>query len=123
MKEWITLVLLVSSISVVADDIIQYKYYQTDNIVPNKRAPYYAAFLKFDEPCLFVKDFRKNETQEYCQLGDSGLDLKRDYPSIYPVDMTISGLTLYFIVAAPWNEQECEIFFPKKSITCKSTGR
>jgi len=87
--------------SLVADQIDQYKYYQTDNIIPNKRSPYYAAFLKIDDPCLFVKDFRKNEIQEYCQMEDSGLDLRRDYPSIYPVDMTISGLTLYFIVAAP----------------------
>ena len=123
MKKWIALALLISSFSVVADQIGQYKYYQTDNIISEGRDAYYAAYIKNDNPCIFVKDLRENKTREYCKMGDSGLDLKNDYPSIYPSRVRITGTTLYFIVAAPWNEQSCKISFPHNLIQCESTGR
>ena len=123
MKKWITLALLISSFSVVADDINQYKYFQTDNIVPNGRAPHYEAYIKNNDPCIFVNNLRENTIEKYCKLDESGYDLEVNYPSVYPVDLRLSGSSLYFIAAAPWNEQKCEIFFPKKSIICESTGR
>ena len=123
MKKWIILALLVSSFSVVADDISNYKHYQIDSNISDGRGPFYAVYIKNDNPCIIAKNFKDASTTEYCKMGNSGLDLKRDHPSIYPSDLTISALTLSFIVAAPWNEQKCEIYFPEKSITCESTGR
>ena len=123
MKKWIALALLMSSFSVVAEDINNYRYYQTDNIFPKRENARFAVYIKSDNPCIFLKNNKDNSIEEFCQMGDSGLNLKDDYPSIYPADLRQSGASLYFIVAAPWNEQECEIFFPEKSITCESTGR
>ncbi|KZM40808.1 hypothetical protein OA92_02205 [Marinomonas sp. SBI22] len=123
MKAVLVISLLIMSLTSVANEITQYKYYQTDNIVPNGREPHYAVYIINKEPCIFVKDFREDEVEEYCKLDDSELDLKINSPTIYPIDLRLSSKTLYFTVAAPWNEQKCEIFFPRKSITCESTGR
>lgn len=111
------------SLSVSAEEISKYRFYQTDNIIPEGREAYYAAFIKNDNPCIFVKDLRENKIQEYCKMGESGLDLKNDYPSIYPSRVRMTGTTLYFIVAAPWNEQKCKISFPHSLIQCESTGK
>lgn len=113
----------IASLSVSAEDIAKYRYYQTDNIIPEGRDAYFAAYIKNNNPCIFVKDIRENNTLEFCQMGDSGLNLKSDYPSIYPSRLRMSGTTLYFIVAAPWNEQKCKISFPHNQIQCEPTGK
>ncbi|MGB0944580.1 MAG: hypothetical protein ACPGUE_19395 [Marinomonas sp.] len=106
-----------------AESMENYRFYQTDNIIPDNNSPYFSAFIKKNNPCIFVKDLKKNTTHEYCKMGNSGLDLKRDTPSIYPTRVYILGSTLFFNVAAPWNEQRCEIFLGDKSITCEPTGK
>lgn len=113
---------LIMSFPLMADDVTNYKFYQTDNYVPNGREPFYAAYIKNDSPCIFIKDIKKDKTQEFCQMGDTPFDLKRDTPSVYPIQMTISAFTLHFIVAAPWNEQKCEIDLIESNISCESTG-
>ena len=123
MKKWIILALLVSSFSVVANDLDNLKYYQTSNTQPGETNPSFAVFIKNNEACIFLKDFRDNSIKEFCQMGESPFNLKTDFPSVYPASMQMTRASLYFIVAAPWNEQECEIYFPEKSITCESTGK
>ena len=113
---------LIMSLPLMADDVTNYKFYQTDNYVPNGREPFYAAYIKNDNPCIFIKSIQEGSTKEFCDMGNSQLNLKRDFPTIYPINIRLSGSSLYFIVAAPWNEQKCEIFFPEKSITCTPTG-
>ncbi|WP_299494362.1 hypothetical protein [uncultured Shewanella sp.] len=122
MKLLIYISLLVVSFSACSDDISNYKYYQIDSNISDGKGPFYAVYIKNDNPCIFIKDFKKKQTQEFCQMGDSPFDLKRDSPSIYPTQMKISAFTLHFIVAAPWNEQKCEISLIRKSISCESTG-
>ena len=123
MKKWIALALLMSSFSVVAGDINNYRYYQIDKDLPNGKGPFYAVYIKKNDPCIFIDDYRKDSTLRLCKMGESGLNLERDYPSIYPVEMKLFGGTFNFYVAAPWNEQECKIEFPEKEITCEPTGR
>ncbi|WP_299495108.1 hypothetical protein [uncultured Shewanella sp.] len=117
------LFLLLIPLYSMAGNIDNYKYYQTDNIISNNSSPYYAAYIKNDNPCIFIKDFKKDKVQEFCQMGESPFNLKRDAPSIYPTRMYLLGSTLFFNVAAPWNEQKCEIYLPDSSITCESTGK
>ena len=118
-----TTLLSTNVISQSEEKISDYKYYQIAKDLPKGKDPIFIAYMKLNSPCIFVDDLRTNTTQEYCKLDESGYDLKVDYPSVYPIDLRLSGASLYFIAAAPWNEQECEIFFPEKSITCESTGK
>lgn len=98
------------------------RYYQTNNIVPNGKKPHYTAYITNNNPCIFIKFLQEDTTKEFCEMGNSKLNLKRDFPTIYPINIRLSGSSLYFTVAAPWNEQKCEIFFPTKSINCEPTG-
>ena len=118
----LTLALLIPFYAV-AIDIKDVRFYQTDNIVPNGRTPHYSVYIKNDNPCIFVDDLRKSRTTEYCDIEGTDYNFKNDFPSIYPINLRLSGASLYFIVAAPWDEQKCEIFFPENSITCESTGK
>lgn len=123
MKKLLTTMMFMSIFSVLADDLDNLKYYQTSNTQPGETNPNFAVFIKNNEACIFLKDFRDNSIKEFCQMGESPFNLKTDFPSVYPASMQMTRASLYFIVAAPWNEQECEIYFPDKSITCESTGR
>ena len=121
MRFFVLILAVLMSFYTAAIDIKDVRFYQTDNIVPNGREPHYEAYIKNNDPCIFVNNLRENTIEKYCKLDESGYDLEVNYPSVYPVDLRLSGSSLYFIAAAPWNEQKCEIFFPKKSITCEPT--
>ena len=105
------------------ENISEYRYYQIDKDLPNGKGPFYAVYIKKNDPCIFIYNYRKDSTLRLCEMGESGLNLERDFPSIYPVEMKLFGGTFNFYVAAPWNEQECKIEFPENEVTCKSTGR
>ena len=105
------------------DKIQEYRYYQIDKDLPNGKGPFYAIYIMKNDPCIFIDDYRKNSTLKLCEMADSGLNLERDSPSIYPVEMKYFAGTFSFIVAAPWNEQECNISFPKLILTCEPTGK
>ncbi|QMV14186.1 hypothetical protein Vspart_01438 [Vibrio spartinae] len=100
-----------------------YIFYQSNDYLPKRKVATYAVYLKKNDPCIHVIDMRKNADDKFCKMGDSGLDLQNDYPTIYPTMMYIGGGSFYFHVAAPWNEQKCEIKLYKKSINCESTGK
>lgn len=122
MKIFILIISLLIPIYTMAMDTEYLKYYQTSDIVPNGKKPRYAAYITNNNPCIFIKSIQEGSTKEFCDMGNSKLNLKRDFPTIYPINIRLSGSSLYFTVAAPWNEQKCEIFFPEKSITCTPTG-
>lgn len=99
-----------------------FRYYQVDKNIPNGKGPFYAVYIKNNDPCIFVDDITEKTTHRFCKMGNSGFDLEKDYPSIYPVEMRMSG-SFHFYVAAPWNEQKCEIYLPRLRLTCKPTGK
>ncbi|KJZ11468.1 hypothetical protein TW85_16675 [Marinomonas sp. S3726] len=123
MKLFLVFFLSLSSLYVSAEMEMLYKYFQTDNVVPNGREPHYFVYIKNDNPCIFIDDLRKNLTTEFCDIEGTDYNFKHDFPSIYPANIRISGSSLYFIVAAPWNEQKCRIYLPRQKLTCEPTGR
>ena len=99
-----------------------FRYYQTDKSLPNGKGPFYAIYIKKDDPCIFVDDLKEKTTHRFCKMGDSGLNLETDYPSIYATEMHLGGY-FYFYVAAPWSEQKCKIYLPRLELTCEPTGK
>ncbi|TDO99759.1 hypothetical protein DFP79_0762 [Marinomonas balearica] len=114
--------LIFFSIGVFADDIDQYRYYQTDQILPKRKSAHYIVYIKNNDPCIYTYNLREKKTVRFCEMGDSGLNLERNYPSIYPVDLTLRLGGFDFKVAAPWSEQKCQIYFPRMKLTCEPTG-
>jgi hypothetical protein len=53
------------------------------------------------------------QTKRFCKLGSSGLNLEKDYPSVYVIDLTNNGGEVNFIAAAPWSELQCNIDIDK----------
>lgn len=123
MRILLLMLVLIPSLSR-SESIDNYYYYQLNK--GGARNPKYthAVYLRKDDPCIFLEDLDKKEKFRFCELGDSGLNLSTDYPTIWATDFhLISGNVFSFIVAAPWNEQQCEINIIKSQITCKSTGK
>jgi len=117
-----TLLLMVFlSHSVTATSITDFYVYQTDYDIQTKQETFSAYLLK-GEPCLTVSLFNNNEKTTYCEMDDSGLNLSKEFPTIYVQNLFVSGPNVYFNVVAPWNEQSCRIFVPKNKITCEATG-
>lgn len=117
--------LLVFSFSVFAappESIQGYLNYQLIKSTPDHDAEGSVYLLKSD-PCVYIEIFKKNKTQRFCQIGDSGINLNVDHPSAYIIDLTNDGHTIYFNVAAPWDEQYCEISVSTLEISCKPTGK
>jgi hypothetical protein len=105
------------SVCVKADDISEYRYYQTS------MSGSYLAYLKKDDACVYAGDLEGNDIRKYCKMGNSGLNLKTDSPTIYAAVFTLELSSLSFTVAAPWNEQKCIVSMSKNTIVCESTGR
>ena len=122
MKYLNLLLLIFCSHHVIAISITDFYLYQTDYDIKTKEETLSVYLLK-NEPCIIVESFKNKEKNKYCELGDSGLNLSKEFPSIRVYDLSVSGPNIYFKVAAPWNEQSCRIFVPKKEISCEPTGR
>ncbi|TBW53800.1 hypothetical protein EZI54_15030 [Marinobacter halodurans] len=102
-------------------DIDNIVYYQTNFDFKSQKEDI-VAYVKKNDPCITVKLTDEGTSNRYCELGNSGLNLEKDSPTIYPVKMTVFAGSVYFTVAAPWNEQKCRIHAYKKQISCSSTG-
>ena len=122
-KKYFLLFILFFSINAISEDINLYKYYQTDQIIPKRKTPHYIVYIKNNDPCIYAYNIKNNEETRFCEMGNTGLNLERDYPTIYPVNLTLRLGVFSFTVAAPWNEQKCEIFLPKNRLTCEPTGK
>ncbi|WP_123636740.1 hypothetical protein [Marinobacter sp. R17] len=98
-----------------------YKFYATDYRLKSG-IEHFAAYVIKSDPCITV-DIFKGSKKRYCELGDSGINLERDAPSVYATDITVDISGVRFIAAAPWNEQECSIDVYSEEITCSATGK
>jgi len=119
------LFLLGCSFSVFAsppENINNYENYQLIK-GPAKYAAVGRMYQLKSDPCIYLEMFKANKTKRFCQLGDSGMDLEKDYPSVYAARLTVSLGGIAFIAAAPWSEQQCNIDIDKFEIYCKPTGR
>lgn len=96
-------------------------YYQSNYDYKTKKEDIIAYVLK-DDPCVTVQTLSNDKTKRYCKMGESGLNLKTDNPSIYVMKLYVSPGSVNFIVAAPWNEQRCRIMAVSEEISCQSTG-
>ena len=123
MKTLLSIIIVLISVPASALDLNNLKYYQTSNTLPGEQNPRFAVYIKNDEPCIFLKNFRSDKIQEFCEISGSDFNLKRDFPNVYPSSIRMTRASLYFIAAAPWNEHKCKIYFPDKSITCEPTGK
>ncbi|WP_299021968.1 hypothetical protein [uncultured Photobacterium sp.] len=120
MKRLICAIALISS-SAMANVNTDYRFYATDYSLDTQKERFAAYMIKSD-PCITVKMFKSNETMRYCKLGDSGLDLERDTPTVYAGWVNVDSSGVRFIAAAPWNEQKCHINVHNKTINCSPTG-
>ncbi|MFH4817741.1 hypothetical protein [Vibrio alginolyticus] len=111
-----------TSLSAVANVNTDYRFYATDYRLDTQKERFVAYVLKSD-PCIAIKILKSGETTRYCKLGDSGLDLEKNAPTVYAGRINIVAGSVNFIAAAPWNEQECDIDIYNKTIGCTSTGR
>jgi hypothetical protein len=107
--------ILLLSFSVYADDVSLYKFYANDGS--------YMAYIKKNDPCIYAGYIKENDIRKYCEMGSSNINLQKNSPSVYVSRFSLFGPYLDIIVAAPWNEQECEIYLPKNRLTCESTGK
>lgn len=105
------------------EKISDYKYYQSDNFEYGEKKISYIAYIKTDDPCIYIKDIKMDNTTRFCKMGNSNIDLENDSVSVYPVRLSLFGGYLKFTIAAPWDEQKCQIDLYKKSINCESTGK
>ncbi|NOH82468.1 hypothetical protein F0249_01495 [Vibrio sp. 03-59-1] len=121
MKRLIFAMALVS-LSAMANIDTSYRFYATDYSLNTKKERFAAYMLKSD-PCINVKMFKSNEETRYCKLGESGLDLERDAPTVYAGWVNVDSSGVRFIAAAPWNGQKCHINIHKKTISCSPTGK
>ncbi|MEP7730714.1 hypothetical protein [Marinomonas primoryensis] len=119
----LSFVFLTLSFSSFGLDISNYRYYQINKDLPNGKGPFYVVYIKKDDPCIFVDKIKDKTTHRFCRMGDSELDLEKNHPSIYPILMQLFGSRFSFVVAAPWNEQQCEIYLPRMELTCEPTGK
>lgn len=110
-----------SSHDLLADDIFEYNYFQLWQSSPTEKVRG-RVYIKRNDPCIFVDNFKKDKTTRFCKLGTSGLDLERDYPSIYVVSPSLLLDSVTFYVAAPWNEQKCKFDILNSTIICEGTG-
>ncbi|MCW8335349.1 hypothetical protein [Vibrio paucivorans] len=121
MKKILTAMLLLSQ-SAYADSIEDYYYYQVNQLGAQDTEYTAAVYLRKSNPCIVVEELDSGKKTSFCKMADSGLDLKRDYPSIYPTNFQLVGEKLYFNVAAPWNGQKCSISLLDLSISCDGAG-
>jgi hypothetical protein len=98
-----------------ADDVSLYKFYANDG--------HFIAYLKKNDPCVYAGYIKEGDIHRYCEMGDSGINLEKNNPTAYATNFTFKGASIHFIMAAPWNEQECTISMSRKKITCKPTGK
>ena len=98
-----------------ADDIDEYRYYSNDGS--------YMAYIKKNDNCVYGGSIKKGIMKQYCEMDKSGLNLKKDYPTIYATNLLLAFGRLSFIVAAPWGEQKCKINLHKNNISCEPTGK
>ncbi|WP_299489901.1 hypothetical protein [uncultured Shewanella sp.] len=110
------------SVNAYALQIDNLKFYQTNYNYDTKKEDIIAYVLK-DDPCITVQVLPNKKTKRYCQMGKSGLNLEQDSPTIYVTDLYVSPGSISFIVAAPWNEQQCQIMPFTNEINCEPTGR
>ncbi|WP_299494179.1 hypothetical protein [uncultured Shewanella sp.] len=96
-------------------------YYQSNYDYKSKKEDIIAYVLKND-PCITVQVFPDGKSKRYCQMGESGLNLEKDSPTIYVTDLYVSPVSVSFTIAAPWNEQQCKIKAFANEINCKPTG-
>ncbi|MDA0117331.1 hypothetical protein [Vibrio sp. T11.5] len=115
----VALISLPAMANIAVDD---YRFYATDYRLDSPKERFIAYVLKSD-PCIYVKLLKSNETTRYCKLGDSGLDLGKDAPTVYATRINVDGGGVRFIAAAPWNEQDCDIDIYNKTIHCIPTSR
>lgn len=93
----------------------EFLFYQVNKLGPRDNKYTDAVYLKKNDPSIIVEDMPSKKQQRFCKMGDSGLDLEKEYPTIYATDFRIGGSKLHFIVAAPWNEQRCSIYLPRRT--------
>ncbi len=117
------LILLLTSNCAIAKVDEYYRYYQNSDKKFGEHEQNYSVYLKYDDPCFFIKKSTEKESKRFCEIGDSGLNLERDSVSIYPVDIVLFDDILSFIVAAPWNEQSCKMNIKTLNLSCKWTGK
>jgi hypothetical protein len=117
MKKIVLMIVFSLSINVRADDISHYRYYETN------RSESYLVYLKKNDPCIHAGYIKENDMYRYCEMGDSGINLEESAPSAYATEFTFNGVSVNFIMAAPWNEQKCRIDLDENSIFCEPTGR
>lgn len=114
--------ILLCSMTVYADDISNYRYYQMWQSSPNSMDRG-SVYLRKDDPCITVFNKKNDSRKRYCQMKPSQLNLENDYPTIYPTEINFDGANLFFYVAAPWAEQKCSIDLPNEEIQCDPTGK
>lgn len=115
MKDYIQLLslllLALMPVSAIADDISGYRYYQTNSSQHGEKSEF-IAYIKNDDPCIYIKDIEKNKTSQFCEIqpntGHGSISLIGD-PNIYPFEMHFLAGRFHFFVAAYWAEQKCEI--------------
>jgi len=117
----ISFILLNSSV-VMPTGIENFIFYQS-NFDQSTKEESFAAYMTKNSPCFYIKIFATKEEIKYCKIEGIDLDLEKDFPSIYIGEQSVEGSSAYFTVAAPWNEQRCRVYIPKKKLTCKPTGR
>ncbi|MCM0148674.1 hypothetical protein KCN56_08895 [Photobacterium galatheae] len=122
MRILILLTVFFSSISALADNVSNYDYYQVWKELPTDK-PMGAVFIKKSDPCIVVFNQSKATSKRFCKLLPSKLNFETDYPTIYPYKITFDGISLEFIVAAPWAEQRCRIDLDREEISCIPTGK
>lgn len=101
------------------NDII---YYQS-NYDSESKSEDLIAYITKQDPCISVINLDDNKTKRYCEMGNSGINLEKEYPTAYVLKLYVSPISVSFIVAAPWNEQKCKILAFHEKITCEPTGK
>lgn len=110
------------SVEAYADDINQYRYYQIWQGRPSG-ADKGSVYIKKDDPCITVYNKKNQSRKRYCQMGDSQLNLEKNYPAIYPIRLSFDGANLSFLVAAHLAEKKCRIHLGREEIQCTPTGK
>lgn len=101
-------------------DVHKLRFYVTNYNIESKNESIIAYILKSD-PCLIIKTIKNGKTNKYCDIAKSGINLEKDSPSAYILNLSISGATVYFTVAAPWNSQECMLIVGPNTLQCHSS--
>ncbi len=104
--------------SEISEDISKYRYFQTSDFKYGKHKSTYVVFIKYDDPCIFVRNVNMNEPERICEMEGSEFNLERDSNTIYLGRFKLSPSNFKFGIFSEKKEQLCEVDLINISAKC-----